>query len=236
VKSYDANKLTSVASLFVPSQDEVVEDEEFMRTYRDQRLKQLKYANTYPTYGTLREVDPFEYSELVDSMDPRCCLVVHMYEPYVEGCKRINGMLDTLAKRMTWCQFVRLHCFKANPNFDPIALPVIMIHRGGDLVNNFVKVTDDLPKEFKAEDLQWLLENAGVVNPESVEGRGNFVVAEVENETEVTGKNTHGVTVTHVDRVDGGQDSDEDDLDTFLEDFEEAMGFPDSGGQSVFGL
>ncbi|GMI24920.1 hypothetical protein TrRE_jg7189, partial [Triparma retinervis] len=192
-------------------QDDVAEDDEFMRSYRDARLNQLKHAVTYPTYGHLKEVDAIEYASLVDEIDQRSYLVVHMYEPYVEGCKRINNMLEDLARRMTWCQFVRLHCFKANPNFDPIALPVIMLYRGGELVENFVKATDALPNDFKVADLQWLLENAGVVDPESAEGRKDFEVSTgLEEGKETTGRNTNGVTVNRKERAEEDLDSDDE--------------------------
>mmetsp|Transcript_16236 Transcript_16236/g.33364 ORF Transcript_16236/g.33364 Transcript_16236/m.33364 type:complete len:367 (+) Transcript_16236:44-1144(+) len=200
-------------------EDEKREEEEFMKSYRDARLTQLKHAARYPIYGTLLEVDAFEFAELVDDMDPRSHLVIHMYEPYVEGCKRINNMLDELSRRMRWCQVARLHCFKANPNFDPVALPVIMVYRGGEMVENFVKVTDVLPKDFKVDDLQWLLENAGVVNPESAEGGKDLVIQEV-SDVSRTGVNTNGVTVSHVDREpEDDRDEEDDELDAMLEGF-----------------
>jgi len=76
------------------------------------------------------------------------------YEPYIDGCKKINRMLEDLARRMSWCKFLRLHRFKANPNFDEIALPVVMVYKGGELVENWVKVTDDLPPDFIIDDVQ----------------------------------------------------------------------------------
>ncbi|GMI29938.1 hypothetical protein TrCOL_g6438 [Triparma columacea] len=211
--------------------DDIAEDDEFLRSYRDARLNQLRHAVTYPTYGQLREVDAFEYAELVDSIDQRSYLVVHMYEPYVPACKRINNMLEELARRMTWAQVVRLHCFKANPNFDPIALPVIMLYRGGELVDNFVKVTDALPNDFKVDDLQWLLENAGVVNPESAEGQKDFVVhTGVEEDRETTGRNTNGVTVNRKVEVEEECDSDDEDLEELMQ------GFVIGAEGNVFGL
>jgi len=58
--------------------DEVAEDVEFMASYREARLGQLKYTNNHPIYGELRECDPFEFTEEVDNADPRVFVVVHM--------------------------------------------------------------------------------------------------------------------------------------------------------------
>ncbi|GMH99374.1 hypothetical protein TrLO_g14578 [Triparma laevis f. longispina] len=212
--------------------DEVDEDEEFMRSYRDARLSQLRYSTTFPTFGEITEVDPFEFSDAVDNADPRVNIVVHMYEPYVDDCKKINKLLEQLARRMNWCKFLRLHCFKANPNFDPIALPVLMVYKGGELAHNFVKVTDDLPTDFTIDDVQWLLENCGIVNPTSVENKADQVVEENGAETylkQQQGKrNTTGVTITHVRAGDDDEedyDSDDADLEAMMNDF---------GGNSIF--
>mmetsp|Transcript_17301 Transcript_17301/g.34717 ORF Transcript_17301/g.34717 Transcript_17301/m.34717 type:complete len:325 (+) Transcript_17301:441-1415(+) len=218
--------------------DEVDEDEEFMRSYRDARLSQLRYSTTYPTFGEISEVDPFEFSDAVDEADPRVNVVVHMYEPYVPACKSINNMLENLARRMKWCKFLRLHCFKANPNFDPIALPVLMVYKGGELAHNYVKVTDELPKDFTVDDLQWLLENSGCVNPASSEsgpipedqvvqtGADEYLASRQKR------NNTHGATLTRV-RGEGPDeeehDSDDEDLDKFMSGFEGATIFSFAG-------
>jgi len=90
-----------------------------------------------------------------------------MYEPYVPACKQLNKYLEDLARRMPFAKFLRLHAFKANNNMDPVALPILMIHKGGELLHNLVRVSDDLPKEFTIEDVKELLEYCGVVDPSS---------------------------------------------------------------------
>ena len=141
----------------------------------------------------------------------------------MDACKKINAMLDRLARTMFWCKVLRLHCFKANPNFDPIALPVIMVYKGGELVQNFVKVTDDLPKDFKMEDLQWLLENAGVVNPSSVEGSSTDGSAPQDRDasSSYTGVNTNGVTITHTQEraVPNIAEEEDQELENYMEGF-----------------
>jgi hypothetical protein len=143
------------------------EDYDFLEQYREERLKQMRYATHFPIFGEIKEVDPFEFVDEVDNEDPRVAVIVHMYEPYIKACKDINKMLEVLARRMPFAKFLRLHAHKANANFDPIGLPVIMVHRGGELIHNFTRVTDDLPPDFKEDDVMWLLENAGVVDPEN---------------------------------------------------------------------
>ena len=105
----------------------------------------------------------------MDSTDERVHVIVHMYEPYVPACKQLNKILEELARRMPYAKFLRLHAFKANSNLDPVALPILMIHKGGELLHNLVRCSDDLPKDFTLEDVKDLLEYCGVLDPSSEE-------------------------------------------------------------------
>ena len=66
-----------------------------------------------------------------------------------------------------FARFLRLKAFSVNPDFDVIALPTVMIHKGGQLVHNLTKNLDHLPKRFGVNDVTELLESCGVVDPVS---------------------------------------------------------------------
>ena len=66
-----------------------------------------------------------------------------------------------------FARFLRLKAFSVNPDFDVIALPTVMIHKGGQLVHNLTKILDHLPKRFGVNDVTELLESCGVVDPVS---------------------------------------------------------------------
>jgi len=161
------------------------DDTDFMDKYRQSRLSQLRYGTHFPTFGEIREVDPFEFAEEVDSTDARVHVVVHMYEPYVPACKELNKIFEELARRMPYAKFLRLHAFKANSNLDPVALPILMIHKGGELLHNLVHCTDELPKDFTLNDVKDLLEYCGVLDPSGEENaKGSVRKTDREEEEE----------------------------------------------------
>jgi len=159
----------------------------------------------------------------------------------------INRYLEELARRLPYAKFLRLHAFKANSNLDPVALPIIMIHRGGELIHNLVRVSDDLPKDFLLEDLKDLLENCGVLDPTSEDNARGAVrkterQQEEEEEREIAyienalqnadwgqvnnggGKQVIG-NLYDKNRYDDvgyrGEDSDSDDLDGYLDGYDD---------------
>lgn len=76
------------------SDDEDDDDEEFMNTYRRQRLEQLKGTAGRPQFGQIREAERAGFVSAVDTEDPRTYVVVHLYEPYIGACRRMNRFLE----------------------------------------------------------------------------------------------------------------------------------------------
>mmetsp|Transcript_25372 Transcript_25372/g.38368 ORF Transcript_25372/g.38368 Transcript_25372/m.38368 type:complete len:284 (-) Transcript_25372:2-853(-) len=143
--------------------DDDDEDDEFLKQFRMQRIAQLQKSNAMPTFGTLSSKSPEDYVELVDDMDPRVFVIVHLYEPSMATSRMLHSALDKVAQTMEYAKFIEVNALEANPNLDLICLPAILIYKGGKLVNNMIKFTDGLPKAFTVGDVKEALEVAGVV-------------------------------------------------------------------------
>eukprot|EP00574_Skeletonema_japonicum_P009133 CAMPEP_0201717692 /NCGR_PEP_ID=MMETSP0593-20130828/3380_1 /ASSEMBLY_ACC=CAM_ASM_000672 /TAXON_ID=267983 /ORGANISM="Skeletonema japonicum, Strain CCMP2506" /LENGTH=277 /DNA_ID=CAMNT_0048207811 /DNA_START=80 /DNA_END=909 /DNA_ORIENTATION=+ len=138
------------------------EDDEFLKKFRMQRIAQLKEtSNALPTFGTLSSKSPEDYVQLVDDMDPRVFVIVHLYEPSIAASRMLHSALDKVAQIMEHAKFIEVNALDANPNLDLICLPAILIYKRGELVNNMIKFTDGLPKAFTVEDVTEALEVAG---------------------------------------------------------------------------
>lgn len=144
--------------------DDDEDDDEFLKKFRMQRIAQLKEkSNALPTFGTLSSKSPEDYVQLVDDMDPRVFVIVHLYEPSIAASRMLHSALDKVAQTMEHAKFIEVNALDANPNLDLICLPAILIYRGGELVQNMIKFTDGLPKAFTVEDVKEALEVAGVL-------------------------------------------------------------------------
>ena len=145
------------------SDDDDDDDDEFLKQFRMQRIAQLQKSNAMPTFGTLSSKSPEDYVELVDGMDPRVFVIVHLFEPSMATSRMLHSALDKVAQTMEYAKFIEVNALEANPNLDLICLPAILIYKGGKLVNNMIKFTDGLPKAFTVGDVKEALEVAGVV-------------------------------------------------------------------------
>lgn len=140
------------------------EDDEFLKKFRSQRLAELRETRGVstepppPTFGSLERLSPEEYVDLVDAIDPRVFLVVHLRDDSVPHCRMLHSVLERVAQCTDSVRFVEVEAVEANPNLDTICLPAVLVYREGELVHNIVRFTDDLPRDFGVEDVRTALE------------------------------------------------------------------------------
>lgn len=146
------------------SEDEDDEDdEEFMRSYRDKRLQELKSetAACKPRYGEVKDVDLSNFTEEVDDVSANVAVLVHLYEPSVSSCVKMNRILSELCctESMVHRKFLRMKAGENNISVDRVTLPIITMYKGGDTVTVLAGIAEELGEHFKKEDVEWLLES-----------------------------------------------------------------------------
>lgn len=80
-------------------------DEGFLGSYRRRRLEQLKATAGRPHFGQIIEAEPATFVSAVDTEDPRTSVVVHLYEPYIDACRRMNRFLEVGDAVPVLCRF-----------------------------------------------------------------------------------------------------------------------------------
>lgn len=129
-----------------PQDENDSEDDEFLRQFRSERLKQLNVA-CRSTYGTYTTLSPEEYVELVDTIEQSTFVVVHLYNSSIKECLMLHSALEKVSQIMDHAKFVEVGAYEAKPDLDLICLPVILVYKGGELVCNAVRFTDGLIDE-----------------------------------------------------------------------------------------
>ncbi|CAM9158594.1 unnamed protein product [Hapterophycus canaliculatus] len=205
---------TAAASTGDSDEDEDEEDEGFLGSYRRRRLEQLKATAGKPQFGQIAEADRATFVSAVDTVDPRTNVVVHLYEPYIAACRRMNRFLEVrlvccleillcgfkgaawaevagddvhialalyryspltvvsftavsankvLAAKQPTVKFLRLRSSAAEGgDYDPVALPTLLVYKAGEVVGCITRVTDDIGETFTQEDVEWLLQEHDV--------------------------------------------------------------------------
>nr|XP_043868840.1 prostaglandin G/H synthase 1-like [Solea senegalensis] len=147
------------------------DDEDFLRHYRMQRIeemrRQLCRGKRFEQVYELSSGE--EFLEALDKEDKSTLVMIHIYEPDVPGCESMSGCLLCLAQEYPLVKFcsVRSSAISTSSLFRDSALPALLVYKGGDLIGNFVRLTDQLGEDFFAVDLEALLQEYGLLPDKS---------------------------------------------------------------------
>ncbi|XP_072228694.1 phosducin-like protein [Leuresthes tenuis] len=138
------------------------DDEDFLQHYRMQRIEEMRRQLCRgKRFEQVYELNSGEdFLEALDKEDKSTLVMIHIYEPDVPGCEAMSGSLLCLAQEHPLVKFcsVRSSAISTSALFRDSALPALLVYKGGDLIGNFVRLTDQLGEDFFAVDLEALLQ------------------------------------------------------------------------------
>ncbi|KAJ1432000.1 thioredoxin-like protein [Ochromonadaceae sp. CCMP2298] len=143
------------------------EDDAFMRDFRAKRLREMRDTGSLaqvksvcPSFGTLREISSADFLSEVDEEDPRVIIAVHLYEPGLQVCVRMNEMLSHIAAATPHVKFLCMQGSSNEIEVDRVTLPIITLYRKGETVSTLVGIAAEFGTYFTQEDIEWLLRTA----------------------------------------------------------------------------
>nr|XP_020476731.1 prostaglandin G/H synthase 1-like [Monopterus albus] len=143
------------------------DDEDFLQHYRMQRIEEMqRQLCRGKRFEQVYELNSGEdFLEALDKADKSTLVMIHIYEPDVPGCEAMSGSLLCLAQEYPLVKFcsVRSSAISTSALFRESALPALLVYKGGDLIGNFVRLTDQLGEDFFAVDLEALLQEYGLL-------------------------------------------------------------------------
>lgn len=145
---------------------EFPEDADFFKAYREKRLQELKdpskgAQNARRYYGNLFEIRGDKYADVIDNAPKDVIVIIHIYDEFLSECRLLNKVLTQLAKRYPSVKFCRVQAFQVqvSEKFKKDGLPAVLVYKNGNIMGNFLKVTDELGKEFVVEDVETFLQD-----------------------------------------------------------------------------
>uniref|UniRef100_A0A8D0G9B1 Phosducin n=1 Tax=Sphenodon punctatus TaxID=8508 RepID=A0A8D0G9B1_SPHPU len=138
-----------------------------------------------PKYGFLSELQNGEqFLETVEKERKTTTVIVHIYEDGIKGCEALNNSLTCLAAEHSTVKFCKIKASNtgAGDRFSTDVLPTLLVYKGGELLSNFISVTERFSEEFFAVDVEAFLNEYGLL-PEKelpVLGNGNLGERDVE--------------------------------------------------------
>ncbi|XP_043941253.1 phosducin [Protopterus annectens] len=143
------------------------EDESCLQKYRKQCMKEMHSKLSFgPTYGQLYELESGDqFLEVIEKEHKTTTIIVHIYEDGVKGCDALTSGLTCLALEYPVVKFCKIRASHtgAGDRFTNSVLPTLLVYKAGELIGNFLCVTEQFGEEFFAVDIENFLNEYGLL-------------------------------------------------------------------------
>lgn len=136
-------------------------EEEFMKQYREKRIEEMRKAlQNVPKFGGVVPLSSNDFVDEIDKENPQVYIIVHVYEDRSKACKTMNGCLVNLAQEYPTVKFCKIRATetKLSMKFAKDGVPALLIYKGGDMIGNFIRISDELGDDFFSSDVESILE------------------------------------------------------------------------------
>uniref|UniRef100_A0A915ESY5 GATOR complex protein NPRL3 n=1 Tax=Ditylenchus dipsaci TaxID=166011 RepID=A0A915ESY5_9BILA len=133
-------------------QSDSSDDDEDLESIRRRRMQQLKSLSR----GRILEIpDAEEFLSVIENNKSSSYLFIHIYRDGLDSCNTLNEALLELTSKFPRAKFfkVQAHLLGTSGFFTSNALPALQIYRNGDLIGNFVRITDHIGEDFSSAQL-----------------------------------------------------------------------------------
>lgn len=146
-------------------------DDDFLLEYQRKRMEEMLSKTEHDKqFGQLFYLtNGQEYLDAIDKENKAVKVIIHIYEPTVEACRCMNAALTSLSQlygKVKFCAIVGSRAGMSR-DFKVKGVPALLVYKAGQIVGNFVRLTDDLGQDFDAEDVQNYLVEHGMLEDKS---------------------------------------------------------------------
>ncbi|KAF7268980.1 hypothetical protein GWI33_017964 [Rhynchophorus ferrugineus] len=159
------------AALEDPDLAELLSDD-FLMTYQKKRMQEmLQQTNNSKKFGNLIMLqNDQEFLDAIDKEEKSVTIIIHIYDDHVDACRVMNKSLLQLSKiylNVKFCAVVASQV-GVSREFKLEGVPALLVYKSGNIIGNFVKMSDDLGRDFQIEDVQSFLVEHGLLEDKSL--------------------------------------------------------------------
>ncbi|OCT85457.1 phosducin isoform X2 [Xenopus laevis] len=150
------------------------EDEQCLKKYRKQCMHDMHQRLSFgPKYSYLVELKSGdEFLEEIEKEHKTTTVIVHIFADDIKGCEALNNCLTCLALEYPTVKFCKIKAADtgAGERFSSDVLPTLLVYKAGELISNFISVTENLNDEFFAVDVESFLNEYGLLPERDTQG------------------------------------------------------------------
>lgn len=145
--------------------------DDFLLQYQKKRMAEmLAMAGKLPTFGALFEIlTGDDFLKSIDEEQKTVTIIIHIYDRNDTPCKNMNKALNELASEHNNVKFCKFMSSAAGLSmfFKSKGVPALLVYKDGQMIGNFVRITDDLSDNFNSSDVESFLTEMGMLPDKS---------------------------------------------------------------------
>ncbi|XP_011677737.1 phosducin-like protein [Strongylocentrotus purpuratus] len=142
-------------------------EDEFMRRYREERMNQmiLNIQKNSPRFGKLLRLNKNNFVDAIDSERKEVTVIIHIEDQSLQACESMNGCLHCLAQEYPFVKFCAANAadIQTSQLFTEKGLPALLVYKAGQLIGNFIRVSDVFGEDFFATEVESFLQEHGLL-------------------------------------------------------------------------
>lgn len=118
--------------------EEGLEDEAFLQSYREKRIAELKQQASRERWGYVVNINRKEYTEEITEASADCFVIVHIASSNSMQSRVLQALLSKTAPRFRDVKFVEIQSTQINERFPTDQTPTVLIYHNKELVFQLV--------------------------------------------------------------------------------------------------
>lgn len=120
------------------------DDQDFLEAYRKKRMQELARMSA-AKFGQVIELNVDNYVRAIDGEAPDVKVLIHLCDTSNFASRQVDEFFDLLSKKYKGTKFCRIEALDADPDFDLIGLPAVLVYKGGSLDISLIRMIDEIP-------------------------------------------------------------------------------------------
>lgn len=160
VKTNEDDHKSKQQEVFDAELEELLNDDFLLEFQRKRMLEMMSQCRQVPKFGAMQYLERGE--QLLDAVDNEqkfVTIILQIYDESIKACKTLNTCLQVLAEEYDHVKFCKIQSNAAGMSlkFKQHGLPALLVYKNGQVIGNFIRVSDELGDDFFPSDLESFL-------------------------------------------------------------------------------
>jgi hypothetical protein len=167
IENYDPMENKKLEELEDMEDNFGLEDDIFIKQYKDKRIAEIKEKDKADKFGQMREIRYDDYKREVNMASKDCWVVLLLHQEYIEISNILGRILQNQAIKFPHVKFLKIQATNCIPGMKDKDVPALIIYKDEKVFKQFFPAPVFFGgREMNWKKVEWILHSLGIVKSE----------------------------------------------------------------------